>query len=39
MRKFAIVFGMLLAFGACKKDKWDQAISDTKGFKDKRPDI
>jgi hypothetical protein len=34
MRKFAIVAGMLLALGACKKDKWDKALSDSEGFKD-----
>ncbi len=35
MRKFAIIAGMVLAFGACKKDKWAQAVSDEKGFRDK----
>jgi hypothetical protein len=34
MRKFAIIAGMMLALGACKKNKWDKAISDTEGFKD-----
>jgi len=34
MRKFAIVAGMLLAFGACKKDKWNDALSKTEGFRD-----
>ncbi len=35
MRKFAIIAGMVLALGACKKDKWQQAVSDEKGFRDK----
>lgn len=35
MRKFAIIAGMMLAFTACKKDKWAQAVSDEKGFRDK----
>ncbi len=34
MRKFAIIAGMLLAFGACKKNKWDDALSKTEGFRD-----
>jgi len=34
MRKLAITAGLLLAFTACKKNKWDKAISDTEGFKD-----
>jgi hypothetical protein len=35
MRKFAIIAGLLLSFTACKKDKWAQAVSDEKGFRDK----
>lgn len=34
MRKLAITAGLLLAFTACKKNKWDKALSDTEGFKD-----
>lgn len=36
MRKFAIIaVGLALSLGACKKDKWAQAVSDEKGFRDK----
>jgi hypothetical protein len=35
MRKLAITAGLLLALTACKKNKWDKAISDTEGFRDK----
>ncbi len=35
MRKLAIIAGVVLALGACKKDKWEQAVSDEKGFRDK----
>ncbi len=35
MRKFAIVAGLVLAFTACKKNKWDKALSDMEGYKDK----
>lgn len=34
MRKLAMTAGLLLAFTACKKNKWDKALSDTEGFKD-----
>lgn len=35
MNKVAIIAGLVLAFAGCKKNKWDQAVSDTEGFRDK----
>jgi hypothetical protein len=35
MTKFAIIAGLVFSMGACKKDKWEAAISETEGFKDK----
>jgi len=35
MRKFMLVAGMLLAVGACGKNKIDKVISDEEGFRDK----
>jgi hypothetical protein len=35
MRKFLIAAGIVLSFTACSKNKWDQAISDMEGLKDR----
>jgi hypothetical protein len=35
MRKVMMVACAVLALGACKKDKWEQAVSDLEGFRDK----
>ena len=35
MRKFLIATGVLFAFTACSKSKWDQAASAAEGFRDK----
>ncbi len=35
MRNYMLMACVVLAFGACKKDKWEQAVSDMEGFRDK----
>lgn len=34
MRNYLTIACVVLAFGACKKDKWEQAVSDLEGFRD-----
>lgn len=35
MRSYLAVVCVVLALGACKKDKWEQAVTDLEGFRDK----
>jgi hypothetical protein len=35
MRTILIVASVVVLLGACKKDKWEQAVSDLEGFRDK----